>query len=367
MFYFFYELLYDPETIFKFLRLFRYLTFRTIYSAVSAFLLSIVFGPIVIRYLKRAKIRDESRVLGMVNVEHKTGTPTMGGVLIMLSVLIPVLLWCNLSNSFVQVTIFTALWFSLLGGLDDYLKLKRSKDGLAERYKYLGQIVFSVVFAGYLLYSPLSPVSQATAPLLFFPFFKSLVINLGIWYAVFVVIVIVGSTNAVNMTDGLDGLAIVPVTLVAIILGIFAYVVGNIRLAEYLHYIYQPGAGELCVFCAAIAGAGLGFLWYNSYPAQLFMGDIGSMALGGVLGTVSVLIKQEFILLLAGGVFVIEAISVLLQKYLFTQLLGRRLFMRAPLHDTYKYRGWAEPKVVVRFWIISVIFALLSLSTLKLR
>ncbi|MBN2057033.1 phospho-N-acetylmuramoyl-pentapeptide-transferase [bacterium] len=367
MFYWLYEVLYDPDTPFKILRLFKYLTFRTIYSTVTAFLLSFLLGPVMIRWLKRAQIKDESWKQGMIDVAHKSGTPTMGGLLIIIAFLIPSLLWCNLANPYVQVILTATIWFGLLGGLDDYLKLKRGKSGLAERYKYIGQIVFGTGLAITLLYTTYSPLPGNLAPALFIPFIKGPILNLGILYLVFITLVIVGSTNAVNMTDGLDGLAIVPVMLVSVIMGVFAYVMGNIKHAEYLHYAYLDGAGEICVICAAVAGAGIGFLWYNTYPAQLFMGDIGSLALGGVLGTVAILIKQEFILFLAGGVFVIEAASVLLQKYIFTNWVGRRLFMRAPLHDTFKYRGIAEPKVVVRFWIISVIFALLSLSTLKLR
>ncbi len=368
MFYFLFEYFYDPDNVFSIFRLFKYLSFRTIFSAITAFLTALLMGPAIIRLLKRQDIRDTSYTqFGLPGVAHKSGTPTMGGLLIIVSLLIPAFLWCNLSNRFIQMAFATSIWFGLLGGLDDYLKLTKGKKGLAEKYKYLGQIAFGILFGTVLFSSHLTPYENGLGSLMFVPFLKSPLLDLGFFYFIFVIIVIVSSTNAVNLTDGLDGLAIVPVILVSVILGVFAYIIGNVKFTEYLHYQYIMGAGELTVFCSALAGAGIGFLWFNSYPAQLFMGDIGSLALGGILGSIAVMIKQEFVLMIAGGIFVIEAFSVLLQKYVFVKFLGKRLFFRAPLHDSLKYKGWAEPKVVVRYWILAVIFALISLSTLKLR
>jgi phospho-N-acetylmuramoyl-pentapeptide-transferase len=293
----------------------------------------------------------------------KAGTPTMGGALILVAIAVSTLLWTNLENRFVWPVLATTLCFGAIGWVDDYLKLSRKNPkGLAARKKYFWQSVVAIAVATLLYQTALVPAETR----LIVPFFKGVAIELGLFYIAFSYFVIVGTSNAVNLTDGLDGLAILPTVLVAGALIVFAYVTGNVKFSHYLALPYVPGAGEMCVFCAAIVGAGLGFLWFNTYPAQVFMGDIGALALGGALGIVAVVIRQELVLFLMGGVFVAETVSVILQVASF-KLTGKRIFRMAPLHHHFELKGWPEPRVIVRFWIITVVLVLLGLTSLKIR
>ncbi len=368
MFYFLYELFYREDTWLSFLRLFKYISFRSAYAAITAFLIGLSISPHAIRLLRKRDIKSQVWRFDVMDEDHKVGTPTMGGIIIIISVLIPVLLWCDIRNSFVLITLMSLLWFGAIGFMDDSLKLARGdKAGLSSKQKLALQGLFGLFLAAIYLKKQLSPVPLAVMTKVYLPGFTEPIADLGIFFAIFIIFVIMGTSNSVNLTDGLDGLAIMPATLMALVFGVFSYVHGNYRAADYLRFEYLPGSGELMVFCAALAGAGMGFLWYNSYPAEVFMGDTGAIALGGVLGTICLLIKEEAIFIIAGGIFFIESLSVLLQKGICINLLGRRLFFRAPLHHTFQFRGWGEPKVVVRFWIISAILALLALSTLKVR
>ncbi|MGB3975364.1 MAG: phospho-N-acetylmuramoyl-pentapeptide-transferase [bacterium] len=349
------------------LRLFSYITLRAIFASVSAFLMSLFFAPPLIRWLKKRGSTDIAWGYGLVNVQSKSGTPTMGGFLILAAILASTLLWCDLSNRFIQLLLSATLWFGCIGAWDDYLKLRlKSKAGLSETKKILLQVLFGI-FLSFIYLSPsLSPVPSHLATKLFLPFLKNPIADLGMFYALFIIFVIVAISNSVNLADGLDGLAIVPAFFVAAVFGAFSYVIGNSVIAEYLLFDFMPGSGEILIFCSAMIGSGIGFLWYNSYPAQIFMGDTGSLALGGLLGTVAVLIKQEFLFMIAGGVFVAEAASVFLTKYIFLPK-GRRFFFRAPMHHSLQYRGLAETKVVVRLWIVAAILALFAASALKIR
>ncbi len=352
----------------SYLRLFEYITFRVILSAITAFVFSLMIGPPLIRFFKRHRTTDTAWDYGLVNVEGKSGTPTMGGILILAAIGFATVLWNDLSNRFIQILIFAIIWFGFIGGIDDYLKLKyQSKLGLSEKHKLIGQMTFGGILSIVYLIPALSPVKAQFSTLLFIPFYKESIADLGIFYSLFIILVITAISNSVNLADGLDGLAIVPAFFVAIGFGIIAYIIGNIKMAEHFLFEYLSGAGEISIFCASILGAGIGFLWYNAYPAQIFMGDTGSLSLGGILGTISVLTKQEFLFLILGGVFVAEAFSVFVQKYISIPLLGRRYFFRAPLHHTLQYRGLAETKVVIRFWIIAAILALVAISSLKIR
>jgi len=366
MLYLLYEYFYDPDSIFSVLRLFRYLTFRIIYAMVTALLIAFFLGPIIIRKLRLNSIKDEPRSeIDMVNPSQKYGTPTMGGILILISALVPILLWCNIFNPFVQITVFSIIWFAALGIKDDLIKVrKKVKDGMSKTEKLFWQALFGLIL-GILMVSPYSPIGWQSASSINIPFYKY-PLNIGWFYIPFVVLVIMATSNAVNFADGLDGLAIGPSIMVAMVFGIFAYVIGNLNLAKYFQFRFTNGTGELSVLCAAFIGAGIGFLWFNSYPAQVFMGDTGSLMIGGVMGTVAVLVKQEVLLIIAGMVFVMEAASVFIQM-ISINFAGRRLFFMAPIHHTFQKRGIAEPKVVIRFWIIAAIFALIALSTLKVR
>lgn len=358
----FYHLLYPLSEWLSFFNLFKYITFRMIYGSITAFLLVYLFMPPFIRFMRLRQFGQIVREEGPSHHKVKTGTPTMGGVIIVLSVTASVLLWCNLTNPFVWLSLFALLGFGGVGFLDDYLKLKRGKNlGLKAREKLLYQVLLAGIF--YLLLFQVLGFSSV----LNLPFLKRLVIDLGIFYLVFACIVLVGSSNAVNLTDGLDGLAIVPFAVCAGVYTILAYASGHIKFANYLFIPYIPFAGELAIVCAILGGAGLGFLWYNAHPAEVFMGDVGSLSLGGVMGAIAVMVKQEFLLLLTGAVFVMEALSVLLQVGYFKLTGGKRIFKMAPLHHHFELLGWKENKVVVRFWIISVICGLLALSTLKIR
>ena len=345
-------------------RVFQYLTFRSILAALTALMVGLFCGPLTIRWLRGLQIGQMVRDDGPKSHLSKTGTPTMGGVLILLAITVSCLLWGDLRQKSLWIVLLVTISFGLVGWVDDYRKLvlKNSK-GLPGRWKYFWQSVIAIVAVTYLY-------SQATLPIhtqLTVPFFKSYLIGLGILFPVLAYFVIVGSSNAVNLTDGLDGLAIMPIAMVAGALGVFSYVASNAVFAHYLSIPFVPETGELTVFCASIVGAGMGFLWYNSYPAQIFMGDVGSLALGAALGTVAILIRQELVLLITGGLFVIETISVILQVGYFKYSGGKRLFRMAPLHHHFELKGWSEPKVIVRFWIITVVFVLCGLATLKLR
>jgi phospho-N-acetylmuramoyl-pentapeptide-transferase len=343
--------------------LFTYITFRAILGALTALVISLVLGPRVIRWLQAKKIGQTVRDDGPGTHLTKAGTPTMGGVLILVAIAAGTLLWGDLSSPYIWTVLGVTLAYGLIGFIDDYRKLtRRNPKGLSARAKFLGQTAVAFVAALY-LYS-IADTPQETDLLV--PYLKDVVIPLGVTYVAFVMLVIVGTSNAVNLTDGLDGLATMPSVLVAGALGVFAYAAGNIIFSRYLGIPYVEGAGELLVFCAALAGAGLGFLWFNAYPAQVFMGDVGALALGGALGTVAVVVRQELVLLIMGGVFVMETLSVVIQVASF-KLRGKRVFRMAPIHHHFELKGWPEPKVIVRFWIITVILVLVGLSSLKIR
>ncbi|WP_420589963.1 phospho-N-acetylmuramoyl-pentapeptide-transferase [Bacterioplanoides sp.] len=341
----------------------NYLTLRAILSVITALLVSLLLGPVVIRKLREYQIGQAIREVGPKSHLSKAGTPTMGGVLILLSIAISTLIWGDLENRFVWVVLLVTLAFGAIGWVDDYRKVvEKNSRGLPGRWKYFWQSVFAIIAAAYLFYSAQSP--QETQ--LVVPFFKDVMPQLGLMFLVLTYFVIVGSSNAVNLTDGLDGLAIMPTVMVAAALGVCAYLAGHVNFADYLHIPYIAGAGELVIFCAAIVGAGIGFLWFNTYPAQVFMGDVGSLALGAALGVVAVIVRQEVILFIMGGIFVAETVSVILQVASF-KMTGKRIFRMAPLHHHYELKGWPEPRVIVRFWIITIILVLIGLATLKIR
>jgi phospho-N-acetylmuramoyl-pentapeptide-transferase len=342
---------------------FSYLTLRAILAALTALLISFVIGPVMIRKLAEHQVGQRVRSDGPQTHLTKAGTPTMGGALILVAISVATLLWADLSNRFVWITLAVTIAFGLIGFWDDYLKLVVGNSrGLIARYKYFWQSVAGLGAAIALYVTAKTPVETT----LIVPFFKDVLIPLGPFFIVLAYFVIVGSSNAVNLTDGLDGLAIMPAVLVAGALGVFAYASGNVVFANYLGIPYVAGSGEVLVFCTAIFGAGLGFLWFNTYPAQVFMGDIGALALGAALGVVAVIVRQEIVLFIMGGVFVMETVSVILQVGSF-KLRGKRIFRMAPIHHHFELKGWAEPKVIVRFWIITVILVLVGLATLKLR
>lgn len=347
-----------------FFHVFQYLTLRTILSALTALVISLFLGPIVIRRLRARQIGQVVRDDGPQSHLSKAGTPTMGGALILIAIGLSTLLWGDLTNRYVWTTLFVTLGFGMIGWIDDYRKLilKNSK-GLPGRWKYFWQSVFGLAAAIFLYKTATIPAETQ----LLIPFFKHIYINLGVFFVVLTYFVIVGSSNAVNLTDGLDGLAILPTVLVAGALGIFAYLTGNIAFAKYLAIPYIPGAGEITVFCGALVGAGLGFLWFNAYPAQVFMGDVGALGLGAALGIIAVIVRQELVLFLMGGIFVLETVSVILQVGSYKLRHGKRIFKMAPIHHHFELKGWPEPRVVVRFWIITVILVLCGLATLKLR
>ena len=343
---------------------FQYLTLRAILGVLTALIISFMIGPLVIRKLGQYKIGQMVRDDGPQTHLTKAGTPTMGGTLILLAVAISTLLWSDLDNRFVWIAFGTMMLFGVIGGVDDYKKLKYGNSkGLSARAKYFWQSVVGLGAAIALYYLAKEPIETT----LIMPFFKTVMIPLGIGFIPLTYLVIVGSSNAVNLTDGLDGLAILPTVLVAGALAIFAYLSGHVYFANYLAIPYVAGVGEVVVFCGALVGAGLGFLWFNAYPAQMFMGDTGSLPLGSILGTVAVITKQEILLVIVGGLFVIEAMSVIIQVGYFKMSNGQRIFKMAPLHHHFELKGWAEPKVIVRFWIVSIMLALLAVSTLKIR
>ncbi len=342
---------------------FHYITFRAILSALTALFIALLIGPRMIRWLQANQVGQMIREDGPQSHLQKAGTPTMGGAFILLAIAISVLLWADLSNGYVWIVLLVTLGFGAIGWIDDYRKLilKNSK-GISAREKFLWQSIIGIVAALILYFTATNP----TVTQLVVPFFKQAVVPLGWFFIVLTYFVIVGSSNAVNLTDGLDGLAILPIVLVGGALGVFAYATGNAEFAKYLVIPYVPGVGEVVVYCAALVGAGLGFLWFNTYPAQVFMGDVGALGLGAGLGIVAVVVRQELALLIMGGIFVIETISVIMQVASF-KLTGKRIFRMAPLHHHFELKGWPEPRVIVRFWIITVILVLLGLATLKLR
>ncbi|MEJ2316697.1 MAG: phospho-N-acetylmuramoyl-pentapeptide-transferase [Gammaproteobacteria bacterium] len=341
---------------------FRYLTMRMILAILTAMLISFLIGPAVIRKLATYKgqpVRDD----GPESHFSKAGTPTMGGSLILLAIAISTLLWADLGSHYIWIALLTTLAFGAIGFVDDYKKLVRQDPkGLASRYKYLWQSIFGLAAAVALYMTATVPEETQ----LIVPFFKNVAINLGLLYVVLTYFVIVGTSNAVNLTDGLDGLAIMPTIMVAGALAVMAYVTGHSEFADYLHIPNIDGVGEVAIFCMALLGAGIGFLWFNTYPAMVFMGDVGALALGAALGVVAVMVRQEIVLIIMGGIFVIETLSVIIQVASF-KLTGKRVFKMAPIHHHYELKGWPEPRVIVRFWIISLILVLIGLATLKLR
>jgi phospho-N-acetylmuramoyl-pentapeptide-transferase len=380
-----------PET-FGFLRVIQYLTFRAVLAAMTALLIGLAFGPYVIRRLAEMKIGQPIRGYGMQTHLAKSGTPTMGGVLVLIAIGVSTLLWFDLSNRFVWIVLIVTFGFGAIGWVDDYRKVvHKNPEGMRSREKYFWQSIIGLVAALYLAFS-VSETSNLRVLELFIrwvqsgfsntlppnadltvPFFKSVSYPLGVWgFIILTYLVIVGSSNAVNLTDGLDGLAIMPVVMVGSALGVFAYVVGSSVFSRYLLFPYIPGAGELLIFCAAMAGAGLAFLWFNAHPAQVFMGDVGALALGGALGTIAVIVRQEMVLAIMGGIFVVEALSVMAQVVYFKYTKkkygeGRRILKMAPLHHHFEKSGWTETQVVVRFWIITMLLCLVGLASLKLR
>lgn len=342
---------------------FTYITLRAIMGALTALIMSFMLGPVMIRRLTNRQIGQTVRSDGPESHLPKAGTPTMGGALIIAAIVLSTLLWADLTSPYIWIVVSVTLAFGVIGWIDDYRKLVlQDPEGLPARWKFLSQSVVGLAAAVALFQLADEPTDTA----LLIPYFKDLAIPLGAGFVVLAYLVIVGTSNAVNLTDGLDGLAVMPSVMVGGALGIFAYAAGNVIFANYLGIPYIAGAGEIMVFCAALCGAGLGFLWFNTYPAQVFMGDIGALALGAALGTVAVIVRQELILFIMGGLFVIETVSVIIQVASF-KLTGKRVFRMAPLHHHYELKGWAEPKVIVRFWIITVILVLVGLASLKIR
>jgi phospho-N-acetylmuramoyl-pentapeptide-transferase len=357
-----YHLLYPLHKTFSAFNVFRYITFRTIYASLTAFLICFFMGPWVIRKLSRLQIGQYIREDGPETHHTKAGTPTMGGTLIIFSIVVSTLLWTNLTNHYIWIVLLATTGYGGIGFYDDYLmQIKKQSKGLTIRRKFMLQAILAIV-TGSLVY--MSPNFSSSVTI---PFFKKISPDLGWGYILFAAFVIIATSNAVNLTDGLDGLAIGPFIIASAAYMVFAYVAGHIKIADYLQINYVAGSGELSVFCGTLAGAGLGFLWFNTYPAQIFMGDVGSLSLGAALGAVAVITKQEILLALVGGLFVIETLSVIFQVGFFKVTNGRRIFRMAPLHHHFELKGWPEPKVIVRFWIIAIALALLSMSTLKLR
>jgi phospho-N-acetylmuramoyl-pentapeptide-transferase len=356
-----YHLLFPLRELFHVLNVFRYITFRTAGATLTALLISVLLGPWLILTLRRLAVGQSIREVGPERHQVKAGTPTMGGLLILLSLLVPTLLWARLDNAYVWLVAGVTLAFGTIGFLDDVIKLRRrSNQGLRARSKLLLQVLVAAGTAVWLF----AGLDFSTK--LALPFFKQPQPDLGLWYIPFVVLIMVGASNAVNLTDGLDGLAIGATLIAAATYAIFTYLAGHRIVAGYLQVAYVPGVGEVAVFCGALVGASLGFLWFNAHPAEIFMGDVGSLAIGAAIGMLAVLSKQEVLLILVGGLFVLEAISVIAQVISF-KLTGRRVLRMAPLHHHFELAGWAESKIIVRFWIVAILFALMSLSTLKLR
>jgi len=360
-----YYLLYPLHDIISFFNIFRYITFRAAMATITAFLISLILGPIIIKFFTRSKIGENIRKEDSAKLyelhSRKQDTPTMGGILILLAILSATLLWADIFNRYIILVLFSTVWLGITGFIDDYLKhIRKKSKGLTAASKFTSQIILGLVL-GTILF--LTPQNSTRIDM---PFLKDVSLELGIFYILFVIIVITGSSNAVNLTDGLDGLAIGIVIMVAVAFSVLSYVSGNIKFSAYLFIPYLKGSGELTVFCASILGAGLGFLWFNCYPASIFMGDVGSLALGGALGTTALLIKKELLLVIVGGIFVLEALSVILQVVSF-RLTKKRIFRIAPLHHHFQFLGWPETKVIVRFWILAALLSLFTIVTLKIR
>lgn len=357
-----YKLIYFFHTDLSWLNVFRYITFRTVLSTLTSLMICFIFGAWTIRRLRATQVRQYIRDDGPPNHRIKEGTPTMGGVLILPAIILSTILWAEPENIYVWIVVFVAFSFGGIGFVDDYLKLvSKSSHGLSATSKFSFQIIAALIVS-IALY--LYPGFNSHLSL---PFLKSIAPDLGVGYIPLIVFIIVGTSNAVNLTDGLDGLAISPLIVAFGSYLVFAYLSGHVKIASYLQIPYVSGAGEICVMCGAMVGAGLGFLWYNAYPAEIFMGDVGSLPLGAVLGTVAILTKQEIVLVLVGGLFVFEALSVIFQVGYFKLTGGQRILRMAPVHHHFELKGWPEPKVIVRFWIIAIILALFSFATLKLR
>ncbi len=345
--------------------LFRYITFRAAFATITAILISLFLGPYFIRLLKKYQVKEKIRADGPKSHLVKAGTPTMGGLIILFSILIPTLLWADLTNYYILMVLLVTMWLGLIGFMDDYLKaIKHQTKGMVARKKLIGQISLGLLFGLLLIYMPPNSSFDGTTDI---PFFKNYVLNLGILYIPFIIIVLTGASNAVNLTDGCDGLAIGLSGIAFVVFTAFAYLAGRADFSSYLQIEYIPGTGELAVLCGAALGAALGFLWFNANPAEVFMGDTGALALGGTLGAIAILIKKELLLVIVGGVFVIEALSVIVQILSYRYRGGKRVFKMAPIHHHFELLGWAESKVVIRFWIVGALFALLTLATLKIR
>ncbi|MCF7740385.1 MAG: phospho-N-acetylmuramoyl-pentapeptide-transferase [Candidatus Marinimicrobia bacterium] len=365
----FYHFLYPLREHFSALNIFQYITFRAAMAGMTSLLIAFYIGPKIINMLKKHEVGEIIRTEGPESHFSKKGTPTMGGLIIILSVLIPLLLWANLKNTYIQLIVFVTLWMSGVGFIDDYLKVvKKYKKGLIAKYKLAGQIILGLLLGIYLY---ISPQFDQVDTLISLPFFKNTYLDIGVFYIPLVVLVITGTSNAVNLTDGLDGLAAGLMGIVAMSFAAISYVSGRVDFSQYLNIIYLKGSGELTVYCLAFAFAMLGFLWYNSKPAQVFMGDTGSLGMGGAIGGLAILMKKEILLFFLGGIFVAEAVSVLIQVGYFRYTrkkygTGRRVFKMAPLHHHYEMQGMPESKIVIRFWIIGILLALLSISTFKI-
>lgn len=358
-----YKLFYSLHEFYSPFNVFRYITFRTALATLTALLITFILAPWIIEKLKKFHLTQHVRDDGPQSHYNKAGTPTMGGILIILSVVISVLMWGNLGNKYILIMLVAIVGFGLIGLADDYMKaVRKNAKGISGWYKFSAQIILALII-GFLFYHDPDDLYIA---MLSIPFFKKWLIDLGWFYIPFSILVIVGASNAVNLTDGIDGLAIGLVGIACVANGALVYISGHSGLSQYLHVLHLPRIGELTVFCGAMFGASLGFLWYNSYPAEVFMGDVGSLGLGGALGTLAVVTKQEIVLAVVGGIFVIETCSVIIQVVSF-KLTGRRIFKMAPIHHHFEEKGWPEPKVIVRFWIVGIILALLSLTTLKVR
>jgi len=360
-----YHLLYPLTKYFSALNLFRYITFRTVGATATAIIICLILGPFFIRLLKRFQVAEKIREEGPSTHKKKAGTPTMGGLIVLAGIIIPTLLWANLSNFYIQWILVVTIWLGAIGFMDDYLKaIKNQRRGLVARKKMIGQVTLGILFGLALVYiSPEGYYDGSTG----IPFLKNYVLYLGIFYVPFVIAVITGSSNAVNLTDGLDGLAIGLCGLCFLAFGGIVYLTGRLDYSSYLQIDYLPGTGELTIFCGAAVGSALGFLWFNSHPAEVFMGDTGSLSLGGALGAIAIMVKKELLLVIVGAVFVITALSVIIQVLSYRYRGGKRVFKMAPLHHHFELIGWPESKIVVRYWIIGALCALLTLATLKIR
>lgn len=345
------------------LSVFDYITLRMVLAALTSLMISLMVGPKMIAWLSKMQLGQVIRTCGPIGHLSKSGTPTMGGVLILTAIFITTILWSDLHNRYVWLILTVIVSFGLIGWVDDYKKLVlKHHRGLPAKWKYLWQSICGIFIAVVLFKLAKTPIETS----LLIPFFKKAIFSLGMWYIVLSYFVIVGTSNAVNLTDGLDGLAIMPIILISGALGIFAYITGNINFANYLILPYIPGVEEIAVVCAAIVGAGLGFLWFNAYPAQIFMGDVGSLGLGAIIGVIAIIVRQELLLFIMGGVFVAETLSVIIQVCSY-KLTGKRIFRMAPIHHHFELLGWPEPRVIVRFWIVTAILVLCALATIKLR